>query len=220
MKSRYYGKKSLVKELWGDEWNKYAGLRAFMGYMMGHPGKKLTFMGCEFAQGIEWREYEQLEWNLIDDNEINKKTQLFFKDLNHLYLNNKAMWELDHNYKGFNWIEADNSEQSILIFARRSRNDEDTLIFVVNFTPTVYYDYQIGVPFLGEYEELFNTDDSKYGGSGQIMDAVLVAEKAQFHNQPYSLKIKVPPMATLVLKIKEIKKENTEKVIVVEEDEK
>ena len=215
-----HGKKSLVEKMWGDEWNKYAGLRAFMGYMMGHPGKKLTFMGCEFAQGIEWREYEQLEWNLIDDNEINKKTQLFFKDLNHLYLNNKAMWELDHNYKGFNWIEADNSEQSILIFARRSRNDEDTLIFVVNFTPTVYYDYQIGVPFLGEYEELFNTDDSKYGGSGQIMDAVLVAEKAQFHNQPYSLKIKVPPMATLVLKIKEIKKENTEKVIVVEEDEK
>lgn len=202
-----HGKKPLVEKMWGDVWNKYAGLRAFMGYMMGHPGKKLTFMGCEFAQGIEWREYEQLEWNLIKDNEINKQTQLFFKDINHLYLNNKAMWELDHNYKGFNWIEADNSEQSILIFARRSRNDEDTLIFVVNFTPTVYYDYQIGVPFLGEYEELFNTDDSKYGGSGQIMDAVLVSEKAPFHNQPYSLKIKVPPMATLVLKVKEIKKE-------------
>lgn len=202
-----HGKKPLVEKMWGDEWNKYAGLRAFMGYMMGHPGKKLTFMGCEFAQGIEWREYEQLEWNLINDHEINKQTQLFFKDMNHLYLNNKAMWELDHNYKGFNWIEADNSEQSILIFARRSRNDEDTLVFIVNFTPTVYYDYQIGVPFLGEYEELFNTDDSKYGGSGQIMDAVLVSEKAPFHNQPYSLKIKVPPMATLVLKVKEIKKE-------------
>lgn len=214
-----HGKKSLVEKMWGDQWNKYAGLRAFMGYMMGHPGKKLTFMGCEFAQGIEWREYEQLEWNLIDDNEMNKKTQLFFKDLNHLYLNNKAMWELDHNYKGFNWIEADNSEQSILIFARRSRNDEDTLIFVVNFTSTVYYDYQIGVPFLGEYEELFNTDDTRYGGSGQIMDAVLVSEKAPFHNQPYSLKIKVPPMATLVLKIKDIKKEQEPVVNVVEANE-
>lgn len=209
-----HGKKSLVEKMWGDEWNKYAGLRAFMGYMMGHPGKKLTFMGCEFAQGIEWREYEGLEWNLINDNEINRQTQIFFKDLNHLYLDNKAFWELDHNYKGFNWIEADNSEQSILIFARRSRNDEDTLVFVVNFTPVVYYDYQIGVPFLGEYEELFNTDDTKYGGSGQTMDTVLVAEKAPFHNQPYSLKIKVPPMATLVLKVKNIEKEDNKNLLV------
>ncbi|WP_294153528.1 1,4-alpha-glucan branching protein GlgB [uncultured Clostridium sp.] len=199
-----HGKCSLIEKMWGDEWNKYAGLRAFMGYMMGHPGKKLTFMGCEFAQGIEWREYEELEWRLIEALEMNKKTHLFFKDLNNLYLDNKAFWELDHDYRGFNWIEADNSEQSILIFARRSRKDEDTLIFVVNFKPTVYYDYQIGVPFNGEYEELFNTDDVKYGGSGQVMGTPLFAEKAPFQNQPYSLKIKVPPMATLVLKVKNI----------------
>ncbi|WP_297430150.1 1,4-alpha-glucan branching protein GlgB [Clostridium sp.] len=201
-----HGKKSLVDKMWGDEWNKFAGLRAFVGYMMGHPGKKLLFMGCEFAQTIEWREYSQLEWSLIDDVEMSKKTQLFFRDLNNLYISNKAFWELDHDYRGFNWIEADNNEQSILIFARRSRNDEDTLVFVINFTSTVYYDYQIGVPILGEYVELFNTDDSKYGGSGQIMGEPLIAEKAPFHNQPYSLKIKVPPMATLVLKLKEINK--------------
>ena len=199
-----HGKGSLIEKMWGDEWNKYAGLRAFMGYMMGHPGKKLTFMGCEFAQGIEWREYEELEWNLIEALDMNKKTHLFFKDLNNLYLDNKAFWELDHDYRGFNWIEADNNEQSILVFTRRSRDDKDTLVFVVNFTPTVYYDYQIGVPFLGEYEELFNTDDAKYGGSGQIMGTPLFAEKAPFHNQPYSVKIKVPPMATLILKIKDI----------------
>ena len=199
-----HGKGSLIEKMWGDEWNKYAGLRAFMGYMMGHPGKKLTFMGCEFAQGIEWREYEELEWNLIEALDMNKKTHLFFKDLNNLYLDNKAFWELDHDYRGFNWIEADNNEQSILVFTRRSRDDKDTLVFVVNFTPTVYYDYQIGVPFLGEYEELFNTDDAKYGGSGQIMGTPLFAEKAPFHNQPYSVKIKVPPMATLILKIHDI----------------
>ena len=104
---------------------------------------------------------------------MHKKTQLFFKDLNNLYVNNKAFWQLDHDYRGFNWIEADNSEQSILIFTRRSRNDEDTLVFVINFTSKVYYDYQIGVPFLGDYKEIFNTDDSKYGGSGQIMDSIL-----------------------------------------------
>lgn len=202
-----HGKKSLIDKMWGDEWNKFAGLRAFAGYMMGHPGKKLLFMGCEFAQRIEWREYEQLEWDLIDKLEMHKKTQLFFKDLNKLYLNNKAFWELDHDYKGFNWIEADNNEQSILIFARRSKKDEDTLVFVINFTSTVYYDYQIGVPFLGSYEEVFNTDDNKYGGSGQIMGEKLMAEKVPFHNQPYSLRIKVPPMATLILKLSEINME-------------
>ncbi len=207
-----HGKKSLLGKIWGDEWNQFAGLRAFMGYMMGHPGKKLTFMGCEFAQPIEWREYEELEWNVIDDLEMHKKTQLFFKDLNHLYLNNKSFWELDHDYRGFNWIEADNSEQNILIFTRRSRNDEDTLVFVINFAPNVYYDYRIGVPFLGEYEEVFNTDDKKYGGSGQIMGETLCAEKLQFQKQPYSLKIKVPPMATLVLKVSKIAMEQKDVV--------
>lgn len=207
-----HGKKSLLKKMWGDQWNQFAGLRAFIGYMMGHPGKKLTFMGCEFAQPIEWREYEELEWNIIDDLEMHKKTQLFSKDLNHLYLNNKSFWELDHDYRGFNWIEADNSEQNILIFNRRSRNDEDTLVFVINFAPKVYYDYRIGVPFLGEYEEVFNTDDEKYGGSGQIMGETLFAEKVQFQKQPYSLKIKVPPMATLILKVSKIAMEQKDVV--------
>ena len=208
-----HGKKALIDKMWGDEWNKFAGLRTFMGYMMGHPGKKLVFMGCEFAQTIEWREYQELEWNLIDDLEMHKKTQLFCKDLNNLYINNKAFWELDHDDRGFNWIEADNNEQSILIFTRRSRNDQDTLIFVINFTSKVYYDYQIGVPFLGSYKEIFNTDDSKYGGSGQIMDETLISERAPFQNQPYSIKIKVPPMATLILKVNEINIKQEVKVI-------
>jgi alpha-1,4-glucan:alpha-1,4-glucan 6-glycosyltransferase len=212
-----HGKKSLINKMWGDEWNRFAGLRAFMGYMIGHPGKKLTFMGCEFAQPIEWREYEELEWNVIEDIEIHKKTHLFFKELNHLYLDNRSLWELDHDYRGFNWIEADNSEQSILIFNRRSRNDEDTLVFIINFTSTVYYDYRIGVPFLGEYKEIFNTDDERYGGSGQVMGENLFAEKVQFQDQPYSLKIKVPPMATLVLKVTKIAMEQQDAIEEIEE---
>lgn len=206
-----HGKNSLVNKMWGDDWNKFAGLRSFMGYMMGHPGKKILFMGCEFAQPIEWREYEELQWNLIHEVEINEQAQVFFKELNRFYIENKALWELDYDYKGFNWIEANNCDQSVLIFNRRSRTDDETLIFVINFTSTVYYDYQIGVPFLGEYEEAFNTDDSKYGGSGQTMDTVLVAEKCPFQKQPYSIKIKVPPMATLILKVKkiDIEKNNT-----------
>lgn len=210
-----HGKQSLIDKMWGDEWNKFAGLRVFISYMMGHPGKKLFFMGCEFAQFIEWREYEQLEWNLIDEFDNHRKTQLFFKDLNKFYLENKSLWELDYDYRGFSWIEPNNAEQSILIFMRRSRGaDEDTLIFINNFTSKVYYDYRIGVPFLGSYEEVLNTDDSKYGGSGQVIGELLIAERESYHNQPYSLKVKVPPMATLVLKPKDIQllKEDDEEI--------
>lgn len=206
-----HGKKSLIGKMWGDEWNRFAGLRAFVGYMIGHPGKKLTFMGCEFGQDIEWREYEELKWNLIEENEFNKKTLRFFKDINKLYIDNKALWELDHDYSGFDWIEADNNEQSVLIFARKSRKKEETLVFVVNFKAEVYYDYQIGVPFLAEYKEIFNTDNTIYGGSGQVMEASIVAEKESYQNQQYSIKIKVPPMATLVLKINNIIVEDEKK---------
>ncbi|AOR24716.1 1,4-alpha-glucan branching protein GlgB [Clostridium taeniosporum] len=199
-----HGKKSLVDKMWGDYWNKFSGLRLFASYMMGHPGKKLLFMGCEFGQFVEWREYEELQWFLIDKYDMHRQTQEFFRDLNHFYIDNKALWELDYDDKGFTWIDADNNSQSILEFIRRSRDDKDTLIFISNFTPVVYYDYKVGVPFLGEYEEVFNTDDSKYGGSGQVMGEILVSEKSEYHNQPYSLQVKVPPMATLVLKIKSI----------------
>lgn len=209
-----HGKKSLIGKMAGDEWNKFAGLRAYIGYMIGHPGKKLSFMGNEFAQDIEWREYESLKWNLIEENELNKKTQIFFKDINKLYIDNKALWELDYDNSGFEWIEANNNQQSVLIFNRKSRKEDETLIFIVNFKSQVYYDYQIGVPFLGEYEELFNTDDTIYGGSGQVMGTVLTSEKVPFHNQPYSIKIKVPPMATLILSVKKIlKDENQEEMI-------
>jgi len=207
-----HGKNSLINKMWGDEWNKFAGLRVFSSYMMAHPGKKLCFMGSEFAQNVEWREYEQLQWNVIEENELNKQTQTFFKDFNKLYLDNKAFWQLDYNSNGFEWIDPKNNEQSILIFMRKSRDDKDTLIFINNFKPEVYNDYQIGVPFLGEYEQIFNTDDSKYGGSGQVIEGMLLADKEKFHNQPYSLKIKVPPMATLVLKVKKI--EEDEKIVI------
>ena len=202
-----HGKKSLLNKMWGDKWNKFAGVRVFVSYMMAHPGKKLTFMGNEFAQYIEWREYEGLEWISMEDDDMYKKTHEFFRDLNHLYLENKAFWELDYNFDGFSWIDPENKDQSILIFMRRGKDDEDTLVFINNFTPCVYYDYKVGVPFLGEYEEIFNTDDIKYGGSGQIMGTPIYSEKEPFHNQQYSVKIKVPPMATVVLKIKDIKED-------------
>ena len=181
--------------------------------MLGHPGKKLNFMGSEFAQFIEWREYEQLEWKLIDMFPMHKKTQNFIKDINKFYLNNKALWELDYDIDGFQWIDADNKDQSIVSFLRRGKCKEDTLIFICNFTSVVRYDFRIGVPLQSDYVEVFNSDDEKYGGSGQVMTEVnLVPEEIEFHNQPYSIKIKVPPMATLILGIKKGGENNDESI--------
>lgn len=195
-----HGKKSLVDKMWGDYWNKFAGLRLYLAYMMGHPGKKLTFMGCEFAQFIEWREYEELEWKLIDNFDMHKKTQVFFKEINKFYKENRALWELDYDTLGFEWIDADNSNQSIFIFIRRSSNVEDTLIFICNFTPVVYHDFRIGVPYNATYKEIFNTDSNLFGGSNQLNEKLIVSEEIKYHNKPYSISLKVPPMATSILK--------------------
>ena len=207
-----HGKKSLLNKMWGDKWNKFAGVRVFASYMMAHPGKKLLFMGTEFAQFIEWREYEGLEWISMEDDECYKQTQVFFKDLNHLYKDNKAFWQLDCDPNGFSWIDAENNDQSILVFMRKSRDKEDTLIFIINFKSEVYYDYKIGVPYLGSYEEVFNSDSTKYGGSGQILGETIYSVDEPFHNQNYSLKVKVPPMAALVLKVKDIETKDIETI--------
>lgn len=202
-----HGKKSLIDKMWGDYWNKFAGLRVFAAYMYTHPGKKTLFMGSEFAQFIEWRHYESLEWQLIEQFETHRKTKVFFKTLNHIYKDNAALWKLDYSTEGFEWIDADNADQSIIVFMRRSGKPEETLVVVCNFTPIVYYDYKIGVPYLGEYEELLNTDSQEFGGSGQIMDEILYAKTGQWHNQTYHLTIKVPPMAALILKINRIEED-------------
>ena len=196
-----HGKGSLVNKMWGDYWNKFAGVRVYLAHMMGHPGKKLMFMGAEFGQFIEWREYEQLQWNLIEEYDMHRKTQQFFKDMNHYYKENKALWEGDYKANGYQWIDADNCNDSIYSFIRRDSENEECLIFICNYTPVVRYDFRIGVPVLGEYVQDFNTDSEIYGGSGQLMTENLIAEEIPHNNQPYSIKIKVPPMAAVILKL-------------------
>ena len=161
-------------------------------------------MGSEFGQFIEWREYESLEWFLIDEFENHKKTQYYFKSLNRFYKDNKALWELDYDYNGFEWIDADDNDSSIFSFIRRGKNDNEILIFVLNFTPVVRYDFRLGVPYMGEYKEIFNTDRVEFGGSGQVMNDTLIAEEVGINNRPYSIKIKVPPMAATVLSINKL----------------
>ena len=198
-----HGKKSLINKMWGDDWKKYAGLRLYASFMMGHPGKKLMFMGCEFGQFVEWREWEELQWSVIEEFDIHRKTKEYFKALNKFYLENSSLWSLDYEEEGFKWMDAYNSEESVLSFIRIGKNKKEKLIFICNFTPEVYYDFKVGVPELGEYVEVFNSDSLEFGGVGNIMgDSILKATEESFKDFDYSISVKVPPLGTLVLKVK------------------
>ncbi|MCE3267753.1 MAG: glgB [Burkholderiales bacterium] len=193
-----HGKKSLINKMWGDQWNKFAGLRLYATYMIGHPGKKLLFMGSELGQFVEWREYEQLQWQILDEYHTHRETQEFFRQLNNFYTANSALWEYDYDKCGFEWIDAGNNQQSILSFVRHSKTE--SLIFICNFTSMVYYDYHIGVPKAGAYKEVFNSDNMEFGGSGQILDDLLISSPDWCHNFAQKVILKIPPMAVIVLK--------------------
>ncbi len=196
-----HGKKSLINKMYGDLWNKFASLRLYATYMIGHPGKKLLFMGCEFAQFIEWREYEQLQWHIIDEFHTHKETLMFFKELNQFYLNHNALWTFDYEPRGFSWIDADNNEQSIISFVRHGLHRYDDLIFIINFTPIVYYDFNIGVPEAGSYIEVFNSDRLEFGGSGQIISDKLLTQPDSSHGFHQKITLKIPPQAAIILKL-------------------
>ncbi|MCX7746107.1 MAG: 1,4-alpha-glucan branching protein GlgB [Clostridia bacterium] len=194
-----HGKCSMLSKMPGDYWQKFAGLRVSYGYMYGHPGKKLLFMGGEFGQFIEWDYKRSLDWHLLDY-DMHKKMQLFVKDLNKLYRSEKALYEVDFHYEGFEWIDCNDSEHSIVSFFRKGKDWHDSLIFVCNFTPAVHDHYRIGVPFDAMYREVLNSDSEIYGGSNVGNCGGLKAETIPMHNRPYSLGLRIPPLAVLVLK--------------------
>lgn len=194
-----HGKRSLISKMPGDYWQKFANLRVFLGYMMTHPGKKLLFMGGEFAQFIEWRYYEQLEWFLLEY-EMHKKFHHYVQRLNYFYRSEKALWELDHGWEGFSWVDCHNCAQSILIFIRKGGQAENFVINLCNFTPHYYEVFRVGVPQPGKYQEIFNSDREDFGGSGKINTEEPEAEEYPWQGQPYSLTIKVPPLGFAVFR--------------------
>lgn len=194
-----HGKLSLLNKMPGDYWQKFAGLRNLLGYFMGHPGKKLMFMGGEFGQFIEWRYEAELDWHLLNY-DTHKKYQKYVRDLNKLYQREKALWENDHDWAGFEWLDVNNNEQSILVFCRKAKDPHNFLIMVINFQPSYYESFRIGVPQKGIYQEVLNSDREIYGGSNQINPSVLVAENVAWRGQAFSLIIKVPPLATVIIK--------------------
>lgn len=204
-----HGKRSLLHKMPGDYWQKFANLRLLYGYMMAHPGKKLLFMGGEFAQFDEWKDMEDLDWELLGF-EKHVQTHHFVKVLNGLYRKEKTLWELDHDPAGFSWIDADNAEQSIVSFIRKGANGDEQLVVVCNFTACVYHDYRIGVPDPGLYREILNTDAAPFGGSNQLNKPRIRAEAVPWHNRPYSIRITVPPLAAVWLKYKKSRERRTD----------
>jgi len=193
-----HGKKSLVEKMPGDYWRKFAGLRLLICSQMCHPGKKLLFMGGELAQFIEWRYDQGLDWLLLKF-DMHRKFQTFIKDINHLYLREKSLWANDKNWSGFHWLEVDNKIQSIFIFLRRSIQAENFVLVLLNYQPQVYREYRMGVPLPGAYREILNTDNDKFGGSGQKNNKFILSEEIPWHGWDYSIKLIVPPLAGVII---------------------
>lgn len=194
-----HGKKSLLNKMPGDQWQQFANLRLLYGYMMAHPGKKLLFMGGELGQYAEWKDKEQLDWHLLEY-PLHLGIKKYVEALNQFYIENPELYELDHDPEGFKWIDPHNVEQSIIAFQRFHRKDGNPLIIVCNFTPNVCYDYKIGVPAPGVYKEIFNSDATKFGGSGQLNEKDHFTFPNKWHTEAQHIKIKIPPLAIAIFK--------------------
>jgi len=193
-----HGKGSLLSKMPGDDWQKRANMRAYLGFMWSHPGKKLLFMGQEFAQISEWDESRELDWWLLDHFE-HSGMQKMVSEMNRNYLDTPALWELDHESEGFQWIDGGNADQNLVSFIRKDSKGETCLV-IANFAPTVHEDFRIGVPAAGGWKELFNTDHNDYGGSGVGNHSALETEQVSSHGHPQSLRLSVPPLAVIWLK--------------------
>lgn len=194
-----HGKGSLLSKMPGDHWQQHANMRAFLSFMWSHPGKKLLFMGQEFAQVSEWSESRTLDWWLLD-HAPHQGMQKLVSELNAVYLAQPALWELDHQPEGFRWIDGSNSGQNVLSFVRTAANG-DRVIVVVNFADYPYHDYRIGVPEQGQYQELLNSDAERFGGSNVINDKKLASEAISAHGFENSIQLSIPPLGSSWLKL-------------------
>ena len=194
-----YGKKSLLEKMPGDDWQKFANLRLLFSWMFLHPGSKLVFMGGEFGQRSEWNFKHSLQWHELEY-ESHQGVYRMMKALNQLYRSEKALYELSYVQEGFQWIEHDDSENSVFSFIRKGESESDQLICILNFTPVPRDHYEIGVPDKGSYELLYNSDESKYWGSAYHAQSSVESTAAPRHGFEHTLNLKLPPLAALVYK--------------------
>jgi 1,4-alpha-glucan branching enzyme len=195
-----HGKRSLLSKMPGDEWQRFANARAFLGYMYGHPGKKLLFMGSEIGQYEEWNSDSSVRWEMLNF-DFHRKLQTLVRELNRFYRTQPALYEVDFSYQGFDWVDFRDVENSTISFLRWSEGRKEFLLFACNFTPVPRHNYRIGVPRAGMYEEVFNTDAGMFGGSNLGNGgAWLPSREGLWHNQPHSISVTLPPLAVIVFR--------------------
>ena len=188
---------SMINKMPGLGFDKYANLKAGYAFMMGHAGKKLLFMGQDFAQLREWSEERELDWYLLEEPE-HQAIQSWMRDLLHMYKKKQALYELDQSWEGFEWVNADDAYRSIYSFIRHSKDGKHNLLFVINFTPMEREDYRVGVPRKKQYKLILNSDDVKYGGNGEKRQNIYHAVKKECDGRPYSFGYKLPPYGVAV----------------------
>lgn len=196
-----HGKHSLLDKMPGDYWQKFAGLRAFYGYWMSHPGKKLLFMGSDFGQFIEWKYDDSLDWHLLEY-PMHKAMHDYVKELNTYYVEHPEFWEEDCDWSGFSWISCDDRDNSVIAFFRSGQETDDMTVVVCNFTPVVRHSYRFGVPRKGTYVEVFNSDSEAFGGSNVLNEGEFEAQDIPMHGMEQSLELTLPPLATIYLQLK------------------
>jgi 1,4-alpha-glucan branching enzyme len=194
-----HGKGSMLDKMRGDVWQKHANLRALYGYMYGHPGKKLMFMGCEFGQWREWNHDDSLDWHLLEE-PMHRGMRRWVQDLNHTYQRERSLHEVDFEGSGFTWIDCNDNENSVISMIRRARDPQDFTVMLVNFTPVPRLAYRIGVPAWGWYRELLNSDGEMYGGSNMGNGGGVHTEPIAAHGYDQSLSVIVPPLGFVLFK--------------------
>ena len=194
-----HGKKSLLDKMPGDYWQKFAQLRLLLGFMTGHPGKKLIFMGTEVAQFSEWKDLEQVDWHLLDFDK-HQKFNTYLKELLHLYKKSPSLYEQDHRSEGFEWVDANNAAQQIFSFIRKGEEPDDYVMVICNFSPEVYHHYKVGVPKADGYREIWNSDHHRFGGSHQINPEILTVKNEGYHGKPCHVEMTIPPYAVVYLR--------------------
>jgi 1,4-alpha-glucan branching enzyme len=195
-----YGKGSLIGRMPGDYGEKFAGMRALLGYMYTQPGKKLLFMGGEFGQWVEWNHESQLDWPLLEF-DAHSKLRLLTGALNHLYRTEPALHQCDISQSGFEWIDCSDGEKNIISYIRKSRSAEETLLVVCHFSPLLRTNYRVGAPQKGYWREVLNTDAEIFGGAGNGNYGGVETVPIPLHGRPYSLTMTVPPNSVMVFRL-------------------
>jgi 1,4-alpha-glucan branching enzyme len=193
-----HGKCSMIGKMPGDYQKKFANLRVAYGFMMTHPGKKLLFMGQDFAQFDEWNEEKSLDWDLIHEYDDHRQMQDYVKALNRFYQDYPALYAMDYDIDGFEWINCMDAENSIISFLRKTEHLGETLLIICNFTPVVHKNYKVGVPFKGKYKETFNSDKEIFGGSGYVNPRLKQSKQDPVDERDHSISITVPPLGITV----------------------